>query len=203
MNIAKVGKVDQTGATGAEILVDALAAEGVDTIFGLPGVQLDYIFDALYARQDAIRVIHTRHEQATAYMAFGYAKVTGRPGVFSVVPGPGMLNASAAVASAYGASAPVLCLTGQVPSEYIGSGLGHLHELPDQLGTMRSFMKWAARIAHPAETPATMTEAFRQMTTGRPRPVAIEMPWEVFTQSAPVASCDPAVPRCRRRPIRI
>jgi acetolactate synthase I/II/III large subunit len=180
--------------TGGDAIVAALLAHRVDTVFGIPGVQTYGLFDALYVARDRIRVLHPRHEQATAYMAFGYAKVTGRPGVFSVVPGPGMLNASAAVASAYGASAPVLCLTGQVPSEYIGSGLGHLHELPDQLGTMRSFMKWAARIAHPAETPATMTEAFRQMTTGRPRPVAIEMPWEVFTQSAPVASCDPAVP---------
>jgi acetolactate synthase I/II/III large subunit len=180
--------------TGGDAIVAALLAHRVDTMFGIPGVQTYGLFDALYVARDRIRVLHPRHEQATAYMAFGYAKVTGRPGVFSVVPGPGMLNASAAVASAYGASAPVLCLTGQVPSEYIGSGLGHLHELPDQLGTMRSFMKWAARIAHPAETPATMTEAFRQMTTGRPRPVAIEMPWEVFTQSAPVASCDPAVP---------
>ena len=83
--------------TGAEILVDALAAEGVDTIFGLPGLQLDHIFDALYSRQDAIRVIHTRHEQATAYMAFGYAQATGRVGTCLVVPGPGVLNATAAL----------------------------------------------------------------------------------------------------------
>jgi acetolactate synthase-1/2/3 large subunit len=175
--------------TGGEAIVAGLTAHGVDTLFGIPGVQTYGLFDALYNARDRIRVLHPRHEQATAYMAFGYAKVTNRAGVFSVVPGPGMLNASAAVASAYGASAPVLCVTGQVPSDFIGSGLGHLHELPDQLATMRSFMKWAARIEHPAQAPATMCEAFRQMTTGRPRPVAVEMPWEVFTQSALVDAC--------------
>ena len=87
----------QVGPTGAETLVNSLAAEGVDTIFGLPGLQLDYIFDALYGRQDAIRVIHTRQEQATAYMAFGYAQASGRVGTCLVVPGPGVLNATAAL----------------------------------------------------------------------------------------------------------
>jgi acetolactate synthase-1/2/3 large subunit len=108
MNIAKVDKVTRADVTGAEILVDAVAAHGVDTIFGLPGLQLDYIFDALYRRQDAIRVIHTRHEQATAYMAFGYAQATGRVGTCLVVPGPGVLNATAALSTAYACNAPVL-----------------------------------------------------------------------------------------------
>jgi acetolactate synthase I/II/III large subunit len=170
--------------TGGEALVAGLLRHGVDTLFGIPGVQTYGLFDALHEARAQLRVLHPRHEQATAYMAFGYAKVSGRPGVFSVVPGPGMLNASAAIASAYGASAPVLCVTGQVPSAYIGSGLGHLHELPDQLATLRSITKWAARIDHPTEAPATLDEAFRQLTTGRPRPVAVEMPWEIFETSA-------------------
>ena len=172
--------------TGGQAIVASLLKHGVDTVFGIPGVQTYGLFDALQQASGQLRVIHPRHEQATAYMAFGYAKTTGRTGVFSVVPGPGVLNASAAICSAYGASAPVLCVTGQVPSEFIGLGKGHLHELPDQLATMRSIMKWAARIDHPAEAPATITEAFRQLSTGRPRPVAVEMPWEVFTQIAPV-----------------
>ena len=112
----------QVGPTGAEILVTSLAAAGVDTIFGLPGLQLDYIFDALYDRQDAIRVIHTRHEQATAYMAFGYAQASGRVGTCLVVPGPGVLNATAALSTAYACNAPVLCITGQIPSAHIGGG---------------------------------------------------------------------------------
>ena len=172
--------------TGGEAIIASLLAHGVDTLFGIPGVQTYGLFDAMQQAKDRLRVIHPRHEQATAYMAFGYAKSTGRNGVFSVVPGPGVLNAGAALCSAYGASAPVMCITGQVPSAFIGRGMGHLHELPDQLATLRSITKWAARIDHPSEAPATMAEAFRQMTTGRPRPVAIEMPWDVFTQRAPV-----------------
>jgi acetolactate synthase-1/2/3 large subunit len=111
--------------------------------------------------------------------------------VFSVVPGPGVLNAGAAICTAYGASTPVLCVTGQVPSDFIGSGKGHLHELPDQLATMRSIMKWASRIDHPAEAPGAVAEAFRQMSTGRPRPVGLEMPWDVFAMSAPVTLVPP------------
>ncbi len=178
--------------TGGEAIVHSLLLYGVDTLFGIPGVQTYGLFDALHQVRDRIRVIYPRHEQATAYMAFGYAKTTGRPGVFSVVPGPGVLNTGAAVCSAYGASTPVLCVTGQVPADFIGSGKGHLHELPDQLGTMRSIMKWASRIDHPAEAPSAVAEAFRQMSTGRPRPVGLEMPWEVFSAAAPVTLLPPA-----------
>lgn len=182
--------------TGGEAIVGALLEHGIDLVFGIPGVQTYGLFDALYQARDRIRVIHPRHEQATAYMAFGYARTTGRVGTFSVVPGPGVLNAAAAVCSAYGTSSPVLCVTGQTPSEFIGSGKGHLHELPDQLATMRSIMKWAARIDHPGEAPAVMAEAFRQLTTGRPRPVAVEIPWDVCTMSAPVSplAAAPAAP---------
>src|SRR5665213_2715610 len=94
------------GITGAETLVDALEANGVETIFGLPGLQLDYIFDALYDHQAKIRVIHTRHEQATAYMAFGYAQASGRVGTCLVVPGPGVLNTTAALSTAYACNSP-------------------------------------------------------------------------------------------------
>lgn len=177
--------------SGGEAIVDALLRHGVDTVFGIPGVQTYGLFDALQRAGGRLRVLHPRHEQATAYMAFGYAKTTGRAGVFSVVPGPGVLNAGAAICTAYGASTPLLCVTGQVPSDYIGSGKGHLHELPDQLATMRSIMKWAARIDHPGEAPVVMAEAFAQLAIGRPRPVAVEMPWDVFATRAPVQPIDP------------
>lgn len=178
--------------TGGEAIVDSLVAHGVDTVFGIPGAQTYGLFDALARTADRIRVIGPRHEQATAYMAFGYAKTTGRPGVFSVVPGPGVLNASAAICSAYGASTPLVCLTGQVPSAFIGSGKGHLHELPDQLATMRTLTKWAERIEHPSEAPRVMAEAFRQACSGRPRPVSVEMPWDVFGSQAPVRAMAPS-----------
>jgi acetolactate synthase-1/2/3 large subunit len=98
-----------------------------------------------------------------------------------------MLNTSAALCSAYAANAPVLCLTGQVPSKGIGSGAGFLHELPDQLATMKLLTKWAARVDAPEQVPAVMDEAFRQMTTGRQRPVAIEVPWDVMLKKGEVA----------------
>jgi acetolactate synthase-1/2/3 large subunit len=172
--------------TGGEAIVQSLLLHGVDTVFGIPGVQTYALFDAWQRAGDRVRVIGPRHEQTTAYMAFGYAKSTGKVGVYSVVPGPGVLNAAAALCSAYGASAPILCVTGQVPSEYIGSGKGHLHELPDQLATLRTLTKWAARIEHPGEAPRLVAEAFRQMLSGRPRPASLEMPWNVFGMQAPV-----------------
>src|SRR5579872_7205563 len=98
--------------TGGQALARSLEREGVATIFGLPGVQLDWAFDALYEERDRIQVVHTRHEQATAYMADGYARSTGKIGTCLVVPGPGLLNASAALATAYACSSPVLCVSG-------------------------------------------------------------------------------------------
>jgi acetolactate synthase I/II/III large subunit len=175
-----------TRMTGGDAIVQSLLQHGVDTVFGLPGVQTYHLFDAFARASDRIKVIGPRHEQTTAYMAFGYAKSTGKVGVYSVVPGPGVLNSTAALCSAYGASTPILCLTGQVPSDFIGSGKGHLHELPDQLATLRTLTKWAARIDHPAEAPDLVAEAFRHMQSGRPRPAALEMPWDVFGMQAPV-----------------
>src|SRR5262245_15665929 len=123
--------------TGGQALVASLEREGVDTIFGLPGVQLDWAFDALHAAQDRIRVIHTRHEQATAYMADGYARSTGKVGSYIVVPGPGVLNTAGALSTAFSTNSPVLCITGQVQSDLIGVGRGALHEVEGQLEMLR------------------------------------------------------------------
>lgn len=184
--------------TGGAAIVEALIANGVDTVFGLPGAQMYAFFDALQQRSDAIRTFGARHEQACAYMAFGYARTTGRPGVYSVVPGPGMLNTTAALSTALGCNAPVLCITGQVPSAFIGRGRGHLHELPDQLATLRTVTKWAQRIERVEDTGAILAEAFRQMLSGRPGPVAVEMAWDVMAGAGraperfPVATQDAA-----------
>ncbi len=124
--------------TGGDAIVEALLANGVDTVFGLPGAQMYPLFDALERRGDRITTIGARHEQACGYMAFGYARSTGRPGVFAVVPGPGVLNTAAALCTGWGCNTPMLCITGQVPSQFLGRGRGHLHELPDQLGTLRT-----------------------------------------------------------------
>src|ERR1700761_9412415 len=166
--------------SGGEAIVNGLVAHGIDTVFGLPGAQIYGLFDAFHQAQ--LKVIGARHEQACGYMAFGYARSSGRPGVFSVVPGPGVLNAGAAMLTAYGCNEPVLCLTGQVPSAYIGKGRGHLHEMPDQLATLRSFVKWAERIEYPDAAPSLVSRAFQEMMSGRRGPVALEMPWDIFTQ---------------------
>ncbi|MEQ1611122.1 MAG: thiamine pyrophosphate-binding protein, partial [Hyphomicrobiaceae bacterium] len=183
--------------TGGAAIVEALLANGVDTVFGLPGAQMYPLFDALQQRSDRVRTVGARHEQACGYMAFGYARSTGRPGVFSVVPGPGVLNTTAALCTALGCNAPVMCVTGQVPSVFLGRGRGHLHELPDQLGTLRTLTKWAARIERPADAPEIINEAFRQMLTGRPGPVAVEMAWDVMASVGhvvPLPRADIAVP---------
>ncbi|MET4511293.1 thiamine pyrophosphate-dependent enzyme [Bradyrhizobium sp. I1.7.5] len=171
-----------TTLTGGEAIVSGLVAHGVDTVFGLPGAQVYGLFDAFHQAQ--LKVIGARHEQACGYMAFGYARSSGKPGVFSVVPGPGVLNASAALLTAYGCNEPVLCVTGQVPTQFLGKGRGHLHEMPDQLATLRTYVKWADRIETPGNAPTTVSRAFQEMTSGRRGPASVEMPWDVFTQRA-------------------
>jgi acetolactate synthase I/II/III large subunit len=175
-------------STGGEAIVSGLVAHGVNTVFGLPGAQIYGLFDAF--QQAQLKVIGARHEQACGYMAFGYARASGKPGVFSVVPGPGVLNASAALLTAFGANEPVLCLTGQVPSAFLGKGRGHLHEMPDQLATLRTFVKWAERIEYPANAPAMVARAFQEMLSGRRGPASLEMPWDVFTQKVEVGAAD-------------
>ena len=175
--------ITATALTGGQALVQSLLREGVDTIFGIPGIQLDWAYDAIHAARGQIRVIHTRHEQATAYMADGYARSTGRVGVYLVVPGPGVLNTTAALSTAFACNSKVLCLTGQIQSDLIDVGRGILHEVDDQLGMLRHVTKWAARATAPSEIPALVHEAFRQMHSGRPRPVMIEVPPDVLMAS--------------------
>ncbi|CAA9577688.1 MAG: Acetohydroxy acid synthase [uncultured Thermomicrobiales bacterium] len=183
-----------TRMTGGQALVRSIKREGVDTIFGLPGIQLDWAFDALWEERDTIRVLHTRHEQACGYMADGYARSTGQVGTCLVVPGPGLLNTTAALSTAYACSSPVLCLTGQIQSNLIGGGRGELHEIPDQLEMIRSVTKWAARALRPEEIPGLVREAFRQLRTGRPRPVELEIPPDVLATEAEIELLDPAAP---------
>jgi acetolactate synthase I/II/III large subunit len=177
-----------TTMTGGEAIVSGLVAHGVDTVFGLPGAQVYGLFDAFHQAQ--LKVIGARHEQACGYMAYGYARSSGRPGVFSVVPGPGVLNAGAAMLTAFGANEPVLCLTGQVPTQFLGKGRGHLHEMPDQLATLRTFVKWAERMEYPDVAPTMVARAFQEMLSGRRGPAALEMPWDVFTQRAATGAAE-------------
>ncbi|MCC7368689.1 MAG: thiamine pyrophosphate-binding protein [Chloroflexi bacterium] len=180
--------------TGGQALVQSLLREGVDTIFGIPGIQLDWAYDALHAESDQINVIHTRHEQATAYMADGYARSTGKIGVYLVVPGPGVLNTTGALSTAYACNTRVLCLTGQIQSDALEVGRGLLHEIPDQIGLLRHLTKWAGSALAPSEVPYLVHEAFRQMRSGRPRPTAIEVPPDVLAAEREVRLLEPFPP---------
>src|ERR1700755_1500290 len=180
---------NMTSTSGGEAIVNGLVAQGVDTVFGLPGAQIYGLFDAFHQAQ--LKVVGARHEQACGYMAFGYARSSGRPSVFSVVPGPGVLNASAAMLTAFGCNEPVLCLTGQVPTPFLGKGRGHLHEMPDQLATVKTFTKWAERIEYPDAAPAVVSRAFQEMLSGRRVPVSLEMPWDIFTERSEVNPSKP------------
>ena len=172
--------------TTARAIVRSLVANGVDTVFGLPGVQLDALFNALHDERNRIRVIHPRHEQAAAYMALGYAQASAKVGAYVVVPGPGILNTTAALATAYGVCAPVLAITGQLPAHAIGRGHGLLHEIPDQLAILRGLTKWAERIEHPTQAASLMHAAFHELRSGVPRPVAIESPMDVLGLEADI-----------------
>jgi acetolactate synthase-1/2/3 large subunit len=180
--------------SGAGALVKSLGKHGVDTVFALPGVQLDPLFDAFHGERETLRVIHTRHEQGAAYMALGHAQSTGREAVCAVVPGPGVLNAGAGLLTAYGNGAKVLCIGGQIPSKAIDKGVGLLHEMYDQKGTMAAITKWQTRINEPADAPAVVSEAFRQMNAGRHGPVFIEMAPDIMSAEVetdiPVANLD-------------
>lgn len=162
--------------TGAQALVNQLRSEGVDTIFALPGVQIMAAFDALYGVRDDINLVHVRHEQATTYMADGYAKATGKVGVAMAVPGPGALNASAGLGTAFASSSPVLLISGQIESGALGKRQGQLHEIDEQLDVFKPITKWNHRVSRVEEIPEAVHEAFRQMETGRPRPVELEIP---------------------------
>lgn len=172
--------------TTAQAVVSMLEVNGIDTLYCLPGVQNDPFFDALYDRTNKIRPIHARHEQACAYMALGHAMATGKPSAYVVVPGPGFLNTTAALSTAYAANAPVFALTGQIQQSMIGRNIGQLHELPDQLSIMRGLTKWADRLRSPAEAPGMINEAFRRLLSGRQRPVGLECALDTWARRAPV-----------------
>jgi acetolactate synthase-1/2/3 large subunit len=172
--------------TGGEAIVQGLLAHDIDTVFALPGAQIYGLIDAFAKNGDRIRTIGARHEQTCGYMAFGYARASGRPGVFAVVPGPGILNASAALLTANSCNARVLALTGDMPSGAKGRERGALHELRDQLGILRSLTKWADHIEHPSQASLLVARAFQEMSSGRQGATALQAAWDYFTATAGV-----------------
>jgi hypothetical protein len=144
--------------TTAEATVETMLAHGYDTVYALPGVHNDHLFDAFHRAGEALRVVHTRHEQGAAYMALGAALATGKPQAYAVVPGPGLLNSGAALLTAYGMNAAVLALVGQIENADIGRGLGHplrspgrLHEIRDQAGIQPGWSTGRRAFGRPAK----------------------------------------------------
>ena len=180
-----------TPMTGGEALVRSLYQEGVRVVFGLPGVQLYGVMAAL-RDEPRIRFVNTRHEQATSFMADGYARASGSFGTALVVPGPGLLNAMSGLSTAYSASSPVLMLSGQIPRDSIGRDIGLLHEVNDQQECIRPVTKWRRRVLQVADVPAAVREAVVQLKSGRPRPVEIEMPPETMEDEGLVELLPPA-----------
>ena len=173
-----------TVLTGGQALAQQLAHAGVRHVFGVPGVQIDWAVDGLASLGGAIEFVVPRHEQAAAYMADGYARTTGKVGVCMVVPGPGVLNAGAGIATAYACCSPVLLVAGQIHSAMMGRNLGMLHEVRDQTGIIASVTKWQTLARHPGDVPKAICDALDQLHAGTPRPVAVEIPPDVLQASA-------------------
>ena len=185
--------------TTAEAAVATLIGHGLDTVYALPGVHNDHLFDAFHRAGEFLRVVHTRHEQGAAYMALGAALATGRPQAYSVVPGPGLLNSGAALLTAYGMNAPVLAMIGQIPASTIGKRQGHLHEIRDQAGILARLVDHYGHIEGPADASSKVAKAIQSMSRGRPGPAALECAMDVWGKRGPVAAiAAPSPPRAAK-----
>jgi acetolactate synthase I/II/III large subunit len=185
--------------TTAEAAVATLIGHGLNTVYALPGVHNDHLFDAFHRAGEFLRVVHTRHEQGAAYMALGAALATGRPQAYSVVPGPGLLNSGAALLTAYGMNAPVLAMIGQIPASTIGKRQGHLHEIRDQAGILARLVDHYGHIEGPADASSKVAKAIQSMSRGRPGPAALECAMDVWGKRGPVAAiAAPSPPRAAK-----
>ena len=169
---------------GGEALVQSLHANGVEVVFGLPGAGQYEAIDAIY-QKEGMRYITTRNEQAISYMADGYARVSGKPGVGIAVEGPGFFNTTAGLATAFAQSSPVLIITGDHHGVSIPGRPRH-----DSLGDYGAYSKWAGRAASPAEIPGLVREACRQLNAPRKRPVILEVGPDVFRAEEDVRLLD-------------
>jgi acetolactate synthase I/II/III large subunit len=180
--------------TAAEAVVATLIAHAIDTIYALPGVQNDLLFEALFKASDRLRTVHTRHEQGASLMALGAALATGRPQAYAVVPGPGLLNSATGLLTAFSMNAPVIGLVGQIPHADIGRGLGHLHEIRDQAGIIRRMVGHTALIRKPEQASKETARALRAMRSGRPGPAVLECAIDVWGKAGRVALQPPLPP---------
>lgn len=166
---------------GGAAIVKALEANGVDTVFGIPGVHNLDIYDVLFDHPTMTNIL-ARHEQGAGFMADGYYRVTGKPGIALIVTGPGVTNAATAAGEAFADSSNVFFIATNLERKYLDSLEGNLHEITDQMAVMRPFVKWSRRVMSADEIPGAMEEAFQALATGRPRPVYLEVPIDVMAE---------------------
>lgn len=179
--------------TGGQAVVKALRAAGVDVLFGIPGTQNLPIFDALID-EPAIRLIVNRHEQGAGYMADGYARASGKPGVLVTVSGPGAANALTALGQAYSDSSPVVHLSSQVTASSLDRDNEDFHQLRGELAIFQNVTKWQGRARSVAAIPGLVAEAVAAARSGRPRPVYLEIPQDVLGACGDATICAPREP---------
>ena len=176
--------------TVAQHIIDTLMENNFNQLYCIPGMQNDDFFDTLYDYQDKLKPIHTRHEQGASYMALGAALATGKPQAFFLVPGPGFLNGTAALATAYSTNAPVLAMIGHIPSGAIGKGFGFLHDIPNQTDMLSNLTKHTASLRSGKNAKAKINAVFSALQSGHPLPVGLEVPVDVWKQQVTDSDAD-------------
>ena len=165
--------------TGGEWVVEVLRAQGVRHVFGLPGVHNLAIYDALLRQHDIAHVL-SRHEQGAGFMADGYARASGNPGVVIVTTGPGATNVLTPLVESFAGSQPILALMSDIPAALIGKGLGALHEVPNQIECFKPVCRWAETIRDGAAIAGAVERAFHLFRTARPGPIALSLPTDLL-----------------------
>src|SRR5215470_11960807 len=188
--------------TGGEWVVEALRAEGVRHVFGLPGVHNLAIYDALLRQHDIAHVL-SRHEQGSGFMADGYARASGRPGVVVVTTGPGATNVLTPLVESFAGSQPVLVLMSDIPAALIGKGLGVLHEVPNQIECFKPVCRWAETIRQGSAIAAAVERAFHLFRTSRQGPIALSLPTDLLVAKTEAHRTKPRgrLPTCDPRKI--
>src|SRR5580698_1683690 len=175
-------RAEQPVRTVARYLVEALEAAGVRHVFGIPGVHNLALYRALQG--SSLRHVTGRHEQGLGFMADGYARLSGQPGVCFTISGPGVSNIATALGQAYGDSIPLLVIASQNRRAEAGSGRGFLHELRDQRALAATVTAASFAITSPGELRAALARAFARFASARPRPVYIEIPLDLLAADA-------------------
>ena len=180
--------------TGGQAVVESLKRQGVDTVFGIISVHTLDLYDALFDSQDSLRFIGGRHELGCGFMADGYARATGKPGVLFTSTGPGAADSAGAIGEAYFSSSPVLEITTNVELDFLDEGRLTTHETKDQPGMFRAITDWNAMIRQVESIPDHLVEAFQRFQTRRPRPIELEIPTDLLGQQAEVEVLGPRTP---------